>query len=69
MLEGKQGHRSRGAHFLPPHSYSFTRLSRKAFVTTDTELIAIAAPAKMGESKMPKNGNSTPAAMGTPNAL
>ena len=30
---------------------------------------AIAAAASMGDSKMPKNGYSTPAAIGTPAAL
>ncbi|SHL65793.1 hypothetical protein SAMN05216428_104208 [Nitrosospira sp. Nsp11] len=36
--------------------YSLTRLSRNALVTTDTELIAIAAPANIGESSSPKAG-------------
>lgn len=36
--------------------YSFTRRSRRALLTTDTELIAMAAPAKMGESSRPKKG-------------
>ena len=49
--------------------HSLTRRSRKAFVTTETELIAIAAPAKIGDSSNPKNGYSTPAAIGTPSAL
>jgi len=35
---------------------SRTFRSRSAFVTTDTELIAIAAPAKIGESSSPKAG-------------
>ncbi len=32
------------------------RLSRSAFMTTDTELSAIAAPANIGESRMPNQG-------------
>jgi hypothetical protein len=35
---------------------SFARRSRSALVTTDTELIAIAAPAKIGDSNSPKKG-------------
>ncbi len=46
-----------------------TRLSRSALPTTDTELRLIAAAAMTGESRMPKNGYSTPAAIGTPSAL
>src|SRR5207248_10209488 len=45
---------------------SLTRRSRSALETTETELIAIAAPAKIGESSSPKNGYRTPAANGTP---
>ena len=37
-------------------SYSFKFLSRSALLITDTELKAIAAPAIMGLSKIPKNG-------------
>lgn len=48
---------------------SRARRSRNALVTTDTELMAIAAPAKIGDSNSPKNGYSTPAAIGTPSAL
>lgn len=55
--------------FLAPAPYSFTRLSRNAFVTTDTELKLMAAAAIIGESSSPKNGYSTPAAIGTPTAL
>jgi hypothetical protein len=33
---------------------------------TETELPLMAAAASMGESNMPKNGYSTPAAIGTP---
>ena len=49
--------------------YSFTLRRRKALVTTETELIAMAAPANIGESSSPNAGYSTPAAMGTPSAL
>jgi hypothetical protein len=35
---------------------SLARRSRRALVTTDTELEAIAAPAKIGESSRPKTG-------------
>jgi hypothetical protein len=38
-------------------------------VTTDTELAAIAAPAKMGDRSRPKTGYRTPAATGMPSAL
>ena len=49
--------------------YSFTRRNLSAFETTETELMAMAAPAKIGESRMPNTGYSTPAATGTPSAL
>ena len=42
---------------------------RFALVTTDSELAAIAAAAIMGFSGTPKNGYSTPAAIGMPIAL
>ena len=35
---------------------SLVRFNRKALLTTETELIAIAAPAKIGESSRPKKG-------------
>ncbi len=63
----KAGRGDRCADSVMDHN--FTRRRRKALVTTETELIAIAAPAKIGESSRPKNGYSTPAAIGTPNAL
>ena len=40
----------------PPLTQSFARRSRSAFVTTDTELAAIAAAAMIGESSSPKKG-------------
>ena len=49
--------------------YNFIRFRRRAFVITDTELKLMAAAAIIGLSRMPKNGNSTPAATGTPMAL
>ena len=50
-------------------SQSFELRSRSAFVITETELKLMAAAARMGLSSTPKNGYSTPAAMGTPIAL
>src|ERR1022692_1687492 len=59
-----------GRNFLSSaFSHNFTFLSRRALVITDTELKLIAAAAKIGLSSKPKNGYSTPAAMGTPMAL
>ena len=43
--------------------------SRRALVRTKTLETAIAAAAKMGESKMPKAGKSTPAATGISTTL
>lgn len=45
-------------------TYNLTRFSRKLFVTTVTELIAMAAPAIIGLSRKPVNGYSAPAAIG-----
>ena len=53
----------------PEFSYSFTRFNRSAFITTDTELKLMAAAAMIGESSRPKNGYSTPAAIGMPSTL
>ena len=39
------------------------------FTITETELKLIAKAAIIGESNMPKKGNNTPAAMGTPNVF
>ncbi|SCX45962.1 hypothetical protein SAMN05720354_10648 [Nitrosospira sp. Nsp1] len=39
-----------------PFFHNLTRSSRKALVSTDTELIAMAAPANIGESNRPKAG-------------
>ena len=59
--------RRRDTLLRPGHN--LVRLSRSALVTTDTELSAMAAPAKIGESRSPKAGYSTPAATGMPSAL
>lgn len=48
---------------------SAMRRSRREFEITETELKLMAAAARIGLSSRPKNGYSTPAAMGTPNAL
>lgn len=50
-------------------TYNFTFFSRKEFSTTKIELKAIAAAAMIGESRIPKNGYSTPAAIGMPKPL
>jgi hypothetical protein len=44
-------------------------LSRRALVTTDTELKLMATAAIMGESRRRVKGYSAPAAIGTPTAL
>ena len=54
---------------LLPVPQSFTFLNRRELAITDTELKLIAAAARMGLSSMPKNGYSTPAAIGTPTEL
>lgn len=41
-------------------AYSLTYRKRSALVTTDTEIIAIAAPAKIGDNSTPKKKSSTP---------
>lgn len=45
------------------------RPSRSALVITETELKLMAAAAIIGLSKIPKNGYSIPAAIGTPTEL
>ena len=49
--------------------HSFMLRNRAAFAITLTEDSAIAAAAMIGDSRMPKNGYSAPAATGTPTAL
>ena len=48
--------RNPGRELSLRYGYSLTRLSRNALVTTDTELSAIAAPAKTGDSSRPNAG-------------
>ena len=52
-----------------PMPSGLVRLRRKAFEITDTELRLMASAAIIGASNQPVNGNSTPAASGTPSAL
>ena len=61
--------RSRAAHDCGLALAFGARRSRKAFVITDSELRLIATVAIIGESSQPVNGQSTPAARGTPSAL
>ena len=48
---------------------TFAERSLSALPTTETEDRLMAAAAKIGDSRMPKKGNSTPAAIGTPSVL
>ena len=50
-------------------NYILFALSSKEFVTTLTELNAMAAPAMIGLSSHPVNGYNTPAAIGMPSIL
>ena len=47
----------------------FCRFNLRLFVTTDTELMAIAAPATIGFSINPQMGYKIPAATGIPMRL
>ena len=49
--------------------YNFTFRKRSAFVITDTELKLIAAAARIGLNRIPKNRYSTPATIDTPITL
>jgi hypothetical protein len=49
--------------------YNLMVRRRSALVITETELNVIAALANIGLSSNPKNGYSTPAAIGTPSEL
>lgn len=49
--------------------YSRAFRNRSELEITDTELKLIAAAARMGLSKIPNTGYSTPAAIGTPSEL
>ena len=53
---------SAAAHGRSDHAVN--RRRRSEFVTTETELNAMAAPASIGLSNIPKNGCSAPAATG-----
>lgn len=53
----------------PPMGHRVTRRRRNALAITETELKLIAAAAIIGLRSTPKNGYSTPAAIGTPAAL
>ena len=57
--------------YTPAHRlvYSRARRSLSALPMTETELKLIAAAAIIGDSSRPKNGYSTPAAIGTPAEL
>ncbi len=44
-------------------------LNLRALAMTETELKLIAKAAIMGDNNMPKAGNRTPAAIGTPSVL
>ena len=57
-----------GLRYLPD-VHSDCRFSRRALVTTLTDDSAMAAAAIIGESRMPKTGYRSPAAIGTPAAL
>ena len=55
-----------------PHrgfNHTISRRSLRALIMTDTELKLMAAAAMIGLKSRPKNGNRTPAAIGTPAAL
>lgn len=52
----EEPHRPDQPHIMEVLHHSFARRSLSALVTTDTELIAIAAAAKMGESSRPNTG-------------
>lgn len=51
-------------HSSYPNHVSAILLNRKLFVTTITELSAMAAPAIIGSSSVPVNGYKAPAATG-----
>jgi hypothetical protein len=54
---------------LDARVHNVARRRRRALPMTDTELKVMAALAITGLSKRPKNGYSTPAAIGTPSML
>ena len=54
---------------IPTPPYIFTERSLSALPITDTDDRLMAAAAKIGEIRMPRNGKRIPAATGTPAAL
>jgi len=54
---------------LPYQPAPLAPRSRNALAMTDTELRLMASAAMSGDSNKPVNGNSTPAATGTPSEL
>ena len=68
-LRTKQNYDSMCLNNFTRPTYNFRFLNRKAFTITETELKLIATAANIGESKIPKNGNKIPAAIGTPKVL
>ena len=58
-----------GAERVLHEHHRFTFFNRRALLMTETELKVIAALAIMGLNNNPKNGYSTPAAIGTPMQL
>ncbi len=62
-LRRQKKYKENGASYS---SDSFIQRRRLALVTTVTDDIAIAAPANIGLSKMPKTGYNAPAATGMP---
>lgn len=53
----------------PAQGDQVPRRSRSALAITEAELRLIASAATIGDSSQPVNGNSSPAASGTPSAL
>lgn len=49
--------------------YNFIFFNLNAFPITDTELKLIAKAAIIGDKRIPKTGNNTPAAIGIPKIL
>ncbi len=51
------------------NAYKWSFFNLNEFAMTETELKLIAKAAIIGDSNIPKNGNSTPAAIGIPIVL
>lgn len=58
-----------GLHGQSSFRHTSARRRRRALPTTETELKLMAAAAITGDKSSPKNGYSTPAAIGTPKVL